>query len=267
MFDTRPTFRGKVLAAYIKDRNPLVSGFLLGAQVIEGKAAALDANYGSGHVILLGFRPQWRGQSHGTYKFLFNALYFNSSMAPESPSGGGRGGRGGGNPQQSAWRREADAVKTELTRLLDLNRAYFTARGPAAAEPGQAVGSGSGRVPARPHAAARRSARAGGRCGRGSWRSDVVGAAQEAGRRPAHQGFQRIQDGRPVGAIQTGGGAMRNRSQESRSQESEWKVAGLRPAALGVSVGCGWGGCADAGADAGIRAGTQAGRRFLLGHV
>jgi hypothetical protein len=139
VFDTRPTFRGKVLATYLKDRSPLVSGFLLGAAVIEGKAAALDANYGSGHVILLGFRPQWRGQSHGTYKFLFNALYFNSSMAPEAPGGGGRGGRGGagGNPQQAAWRREADAVKTELTRLLDLNRAYFTARGPLAAEPGK----------------------------------------------------------------------------------------------------------------------------------
>jgi hypothetical protein len=139
VFDTRPTFRGKVLAAYIKDRSPLVSGFLLGAPLIEGKAAALDANYGGGHVILLGFRPQWRGQSHGTYKFLFNALYFNSSMAPEAAGGGGRGGRGGagGNPQQAAWRREADAVKTELTRLLDLNRAYFTARGPLAAEPGK----------------------------------------------------------------------------------------------------------------------------------
>ena len=136
-FDTRPTFRGKVLASYVKDRNPLVSGYLLGAEVIQGKAAALDANYGSGHVVILGFRPQWRGQSHGTYKFLFNALYYNSSMAPETAGGGRGGGRGGGNPQQAAWRREAEAVKTELTRLAELNRTYFSARGPAAAEPGK----------------------------------------------------------------------------------------------------------------------------------
>ena len=138
-FDTRPAFRGKVLASYVKDRNPLVSGYLLGADAIQGKAAALDANYGGGHIVILGFRPQWRGQSHGTYKFLFNALYYNPSMAPDAPGGGGRGGGrgGGGNPQQSAWRREAESVKTEITRLAELNRTYFTARGPAAAEPGK----------------------------------------------------------------------------------------------------------------------------------
>jgi hypothetical protein len=117
-----------------------MSGFLLGAGLIEGKAAAIDANYGTGHIILLGFRPQWRGQSHGTYKFLFNALYYNPAMAPEA-TGGGRGGRGGGggNPQQSAWKREAEAVKTELSKLLDQNRAYFTARGPRAAEEGKTL--------------------------------------------------------------------------------------------------------------------------------
>ncbi|MEI9972080.1 MAG: hypothetical protein WDO73_08485 [Ignavibacteriota bacterium] len=54
--------------------------------------------------------------------------------------GGGRGGggrAGGGNPQQAAWRREAESVKTEITRLAELNRTYFAARGPAAAEPGK----------------------------------------------------------------------------------------------------------------------------------
>jgi hypothetical protein len=32
-------------------------------------------DFGKGHVILLGFKPQWRGQSHAAYKFFFNAFY------------------------------------------------------------------------------------------------------------------------------------------------------------------------------------------------
>jgi Zinc carboxypeptidase len=74
-FDTRADFKGTVLARYPRDRSPLESGYLAGPDRLEGKIAALDADYGKGHVILLAFRPQWRGQSHGAYKFFFNALY------------------------------------------------------------------------------------------------------------------------------------------------------------------------------------------------
>jgi hypothetical protein len=74
-FDTKTDFKGTVLARYSRDRNPLMSGYLTGPERIEGKAAAVDVTYGKGRVLLLGFRPQWRGQSHGTYKFFFNALY------------------------------------------------------------------------------------------------------------------------------------------------------------------------------------------------
>ena len=74
-FDTKSDFKGAVLARYPRERSPLASGYLLHPERIQGKAAALDVNYGKGRVILLGFRPQWRGQSHGTYKFFFNALY------------------------------------------------------------------------------------------------------------------------------------------------------------------------------------------------
>src|ERR1039458_5586278 len=68
-------FKGKVLARYARERSPLASGYLAGPEAIEGKAAALEAEYGKGHVILLGFKPQWRGQSHAAYKFFFNAFY------------------------------------------------------------------------------------------------------------------------------------------------------------------------------------------------
>ena len=74
-FDTKAEFKGSVLARYPKDRSPLMSGALIGPAKIQGKAAALNVDYGKGHVILLGFRPQWRGQSQGTYKFFMNAFY------------------------------------------------------------------------------------------------------------------------------------------------------------------------------------------------
>jgi hypothetical protein len=73
-FDTKPEFKGAVLARYPRERSPLASGYLIGPDRLEGKAAALDAEFGKGHIILLGFKPQWRGQSHAAYKFFFNAF-------------------------------------------------------------------------------------------------------------------------------------------------------------------------------------------------
>ena len=74
-FDTKPEFKGTVLARYPRERSPLASGYLIGPDRLEGKAAAVDAEVGKGHVILLGFKPQWRGQSHAAYKFFFNAFW------------------------------------------------------------------------------------------------------------------------------------------------------------------------------------------------
>jgi hypothetical protein len=48
---------------------------LLHPEAIEGKAAAVELVYGKGRILLYGFKPQFRGQSHGTYRYLFNALY------------------------------------------------------------------------------------------------------------------------------------------------------------------------------------------------
>jgi hypothetical protein len=74
-FNTKTAFKGTVLARYPRERSPLMSGYLLGAATLEGKAAAISVEYGKGRVLLLGFRPQWRGQSHASYKFFMNALY------------------------------------------------------------------------------------------------------------------------------------------------------------------------------------------------
>ncbi|MCD7096859.1 hypothetical protein LRX76_00210 [Stenotrophomonas sp. MMGLT7] len=74
-FAPKDGFNGTVLARYPAGENPLLSGMLKGPEAIQGKAAALEVEYGKGRVYLYGFRPQWRGQSQGTYKFVFNTLY------------------------------------------------------------------------------------------------------------------------------------------------------------------------------------------------
>jgi zinc carboxypeptidase len=74
-FETQPGFHGAVLARYPKQTNPLESGLLLHPEAIEGKVAALELAYGHGHIVLLGFKPQFRGQAHATYKYFFNELY------------------------------------------------------------------------------------------------------------------------------------------------------------------------------------------------
>ena len=62
------------LARYAPADRLLMSGWLLGAVRRGGRHAVLDVPLGNGHVILFGFRPHFRGQSHATFKLLFNAL-------------------------------------------------------------------------------------------------------------------------------------------------------------------------------------------------
>jgi hypothetical protein len=75
VFQPLPGFHGAVLARYSKQTNPLESGLMLHPEAIQGKAAAVEMVYGRGRIVLYGFKPQFRGQSHATYKYLFNELY------------------------------------------------------------------------------------------------------------------------------------------------------------------------------------------------
>ena len=73
-FETSVGFEGAVLASYPAEGSPLRSGYLLGEKFLNGKAAAVEVKHGNGRVVLIGFRPQWRGQPFGSFRVLFNAM-------------------------------------------------------------------------------------------------------------------------------------------------------------------------------------------------
>jgi len=82
-FDNSPVFRLKPDAAlkgvkadaWIDSASPLRSGWAWGQNYLEGGAAVVEANYGKGKVYLFGPEITFRGQPHGTFKFLFNGIY------------------------------------------------------------------------------------------------------------------------------------------------------------------------------------------------
>lgn len=72
-FDLGEGLDAQVVARY-GEGNPLLSGFLLGEEHLSGKPAIVDVRLGEGHIVLFGFRVQYRGQSLDTFPLLFNSF-------------------------------------------------------------------------------------------------------------------------------------------------------------------------------------------------
>jgi hypothetical protein len=86
-FDNSPVFRigrdatgGIRRVAWFGSPSPLRSGWAWGQRYLNGGVGAIDAPLGRGRVLLFGPEINFRAQSHGTFKFLFNAMYYGKAV-------------------------------------------------------------------------------------------------------------------------------------------------------------------------------------------
>ena len=89
VFTTEEAFQGRVFAKYPEAGSPLLSGYLLGETHLQGYAAGVEVFHGDGRVVLMGMRPQWRGQPFGNFRLLFNAALYGDQIAQAAPDTGG----------------------------------------------------------------------------------------------------------------------------------------------------------------------------------
>jgi hypothetical protein len=97
-FDSSPVFRLKTesnlktsRAVWFDSDAPLYSGWAVGQKYLKGGDMATEASVGAGKLVLLGLEATFRGTPHGTYKLLFNSLYYGSATPAsleKSPAAG-----------------------------------------------------------------------------------------------------------------------------------------------------------------------------------
>jgi hypothetical protein len=88
-YDNSPVFRLEPTAemkktnavGWFQGSEVLDSGWAWGQQYLDGGTAIAEATVGEGKVVLLGPEVNFRDQPHGTYKLLFNGLYYGSAKA------------------------------------------------------------------------------------------------------------------------------------------------------------------------------------------
>ena len=90
-FDNSPVFRlgpdaaarGVRAVAAFASAAPLRSGWAWGQAHLENGVAVVDAPLGKGRVLLFGPEIVFRGQPHGTFKFLFNGIHYSKALEVE----------------------------------------------------------------------------------------------------------------------------------------------------------------------------------------
>lgn len=70
----KPTAGATTRIAWYDSATALRSGWALGQDHLKDGLAVFEAPVGAGHLVVCGPEIAFRGQSHGTFKFLFNAI-------------------------------------------------------------------------------------------------------------------------------------------------------------------------------------------------
>jgi len=82
-FDNSPVFKlsgeGVKSIAWFDTKTPLRSGWAWGQQYLENGVVAIEAGIGKGKAILFGPEILKRAQPHGTFKLLFNGIYYGAA--------------------------------------------------------------------------------------------------------------------------------------------------------------------------------------------
>ncbi|NOT61009.1 MAG: peptidase, partial [Acidobacteria bacterium] len=86
-YDNSPVFRlkpdaalkGVNAVAWFDSDKPLHSGWAWGQKYLQDGTAVVEASVGKGKLFLYGPEIAFRAQPHGTFKFLFNGIYYGSA--------------------------------------------------------------------------------------------------------------------------------------------------------------------------------------------
>jgi hypothetical protein len=65
--------------AWYDSPTPLRSGWAWGQQYLDQAVSIVEGAVGKGRVVLFGNEVNWRAQPHGTFKLLFNGIYYGSA--------------------------------------------------------------------------------------------------------------------------------------------------------------------------------------------